>query len=114
MSSWRELWNLEVLGNTLGTWAVALGIFLVTFAFRPLLKRLLALHNARRAARTGAAAHPMLDLALELVAAHQPAVPVGHGRMARLARPHLRRRAWSAGSPWPWCCCSGCRWRCGR
>ncbi len=68
MPSWRELWELEVLGNTLGTWAVALAIFLATFAFRPLLARLLALHNARRAARTGASPHPMLDLALELVA----------------------------------------------
>lgn len=68
MSSWRELWNLEVLGNSLGTWAAAFGIFLATFAFRPVLARLLELHNARRAARTGAPAHPMLDLALELVA----------------------------------------------
>ena len=68
MLSWRELCNLEVLGNTLGTWAVAFGIFLATFAFRPVLARLLKLHDARRAARTGAPAHPMLDLALELVA----------------------------------------------
>jgi small-conductance mechanosensitive channel len=68
MLSWRELWNLVVLGNTLGTWAAAFGIFLATFAFRPLLARLLELHNARRAARTGTPAHPMLDLALELVA----------------------------------------------
>jgi small-conductance mechanosensitive channel len=66
MSSWREVLDLEVLGNSLGTWAAAFGIFLLTFALRPVLARLLELQNARRTARTGAAAHPMLDLALEL------------------------------------------------
>ena len=68
MTSWRELLELPVLGNTLGTWAAAFGIFLATFAFRPLLARLIALQNARRAARTGVPAHYMLDLALALVA----------------------------------------------
>jgi small-conductance mechanosensitive channel len=67
MSSWRELWELVVLGNTLGTWAAAFGIFLGTFALRPVVARLIAFKNARRAARAGASPHPMLDLALELV-----------------------------------------------
>jgi small-conductance mechanosensitive channel len=68
MISFRELWDLEVLGNTLGTWAVSFAIFLATFAFRPLAARLIASQTARRAARTGAPPHYMLDLALELVA----------------------------------------------
>ncbi len=68
MSSWRELWDLAVLGNSLGNWIVALGIFLITFAFLPLISRLISAQNARRAARTGAPPLYMLDLALELVA----------------------------------------------
>jgi small-conductance mechanosensitive channel len=67
MSSWRELWDLPVLGNSLGIWILSLAIFLATFAFRPLTARLIERQNARRAARTGSASHPMLDLALELV-----------------------------------------------
>ncbi len=68
MLSLRELWDLEVLGNTLGTWVAAFGIFLVTFAIRPVISRLIEAQNARRAARTGTESHPMLDVALELVA----------------------------------------------
>ena len=66
MISWRELWNLGVLGNEVGTWVVALGIFLVTFAVRPLFTRLFNGQRARRAALTGKDPHFMLDLALEL------------------------------------------------
>jgi small-conductance mechanosensitive channel len=68
MLNWRELWDLEVLGNTVGTWAAAFGIFLVTFAVRPVIARLIEAQHARRAARTGSESPPMLDLALELVA----------------------------------------------
>ena len=79
MSSWRELWNLEVLGNTLGTWAAAFGIFLATFAFRPLLARLLALHErAPRRAHRGAAA-PDAGPGAGAGGQHQPPVPVGRG-----------------------------------
>jgi Fe-S oxidoreductase len=68
MTSWREILQLPVLGNSVGLWAASLGIFLATFAFRPLIGRLITWQHARRAARTGLPSHPMLDLALELVA----------------------------------------------
>ncbi len=68
MSNWRELWELPVLGNSLGRWAIALGIFLVTFAVRPLVVRLIRAQNARRAARSGADPHPALDVAREMLA----------------------------------------------
>lgn len=67
MSGWRDLWNLEVLGNTVGLWAISLGIFLVTFTLLPLASRLISAQRTRRAVRTGASAHYMLDLGLELV-----------------------------------------------
>jgi small-conductance mechanosensitive channel len=66
MSSWQEIWRVEVLGNSLGAWAVSFGVFLVTFAVPALLSRLIRAQNARRARRTGAAPLPMLELALEL------------------------------------------------
>jgi small-conductance mechanosensitive channel len=68
MSNWREVWDLQVLGNGLGIWLISFAIFLTTFAFRPLLSHLLQLHNTRRTKRTGEAPHYMLDLGLELVA----------------------------------------------
>ena len=48
MSDWREVLQVQFLGNPLGTWAVAVGIFLVTFTILPLLKRFI---TARRRAR---------------------------------------------------------------
>ncbi len=68
MSSWQEIWKVEVLGNSLGTWLVSLGIFLITFAVLPLVSRLIRAQNARRAKRTGAPPLYMLELALELSA----------------------------------------------
>lgn len=38
MSTWREIWEIQVLWNTLGNWSIALCAFLVTFTALPLIK----------------------------------------------------------------------------
>ncbi len=48
MSGWRNLGHIEFLGNELGTWAIALGIFLITFTILPLLKRVISARRRRR------------------------------------------------------------------
>ncbi len=64
MNSWRELTQVEFLGNDLQTWVVALGIFLVTLTLLPLLRRYLSAHRRRRAdASTG---HLAVDLTASL------------------------------------------------
>jgi small-conductance mechanosensitive channel len=63
MSSWRDLGHIEFLGNELGTWAIALGIFLVTFTILPLLKRVISARR-RRQGEFGT-----VNLAVELTAA---------------------------------------------
>jgi small-conductance mechanosensitive channel len=55
-----------VLGNSIGTWVVSFGIFLATFMLVPVISRLIAAYNARRASRTGTAPQPF-ELARELV-----------------------------------------------
>jgi small-conductance mechanosensitive channel len=47
MSGWRNLEQSEFLGNALGAWALALGIFLVTFTILPLLKRIISARRRR-------------------------------------------------------------------
>jgi small-conductance mechanosensitive channel len=37
LPSWSEIWNLPVLWNTLGAWALALGAFLATFTVLPIV-----------------------------------------------------------------------------
>ena len=59
MSDWREVLQVQFLGNPLGTWAVAVGIFLVTFTILPLLKRFI---TARRRARGEHSGPPVLEL----------------------------------------------------
>ncbi len=48
MSGWRNLGHIEFLGNELGTWAIALGIFLITFTILPLLKRVISARRRRQ------------------------------------------------------------------
>jgi small-conductance mechanosensitive channel len=47
MSGWRNLGQIEFLGNELGAWAIALAIFLVTFTILPLLKRVISARRRR-------------------------------------------------------------------
>jgi small-conductance mechanosensitive channel len=47
MSGFSRLWHFEFLGNELGTWAVALAIFLVTFTVLPLAKRAISAQRRR-------------------------------------------------------------------
>jgi len=53
MSSWGEAWHVEILGNELGAWAIAIVVFLVTFTVLPLATRLVRARR-RRLARHGA------------------------------------------------------------
>jgi len=61
MSSWRQLWHVELLGNELGAWVVALLIFLVTFAVLPLATRFIA-----RQRRVTPVRAPQVQFALDL------------------------------------------------
>ena len=47
MSGVSHLWHFEFLGNELGQWAVALGIFLVTLTVLPLVKRVISAQRRR-------------------------------------------------------------------
>jgi small-conductance mechanosensitive channel len=64
MSLWSDLTHVEFLGNDLKSWAISLGIFLVTFTIPPLLKRAI---SARRRRRTDLTAGHLADLAAALV-----------------------------------------------
>jgi small-conductance mechanosensitive channel len=66
MSAWHDLGHVQFLGNDLKTWAVALGIFLVTFAIRPLLKRVITVR--RRRSTSLSTGYLPVDLAAAVVA----------------------------------------------
>jgi small-conductance mechanosensitive channel len=63
MTGWREVWHTQFLGNELGAWAVALGIFLVTFTLLPLLNRFIAAHRRRASADRPSQVYFAIDLA---------------------------------------------------
>ena len=86
MSDWREVLQVQFLGNPLGTWAVAVGIFLVTFTILPLLKRLI---TARRRARGEHSGHAGAGAAGAPGTAHQPGVSDGLRGVARRAGSEL-------------------------
>jgi small-conductance mechanosensitive channel len=66
MPGWRELGEVEFLGNDLKTWTIALAIFLITFTILPLLRRVISAKRRRHAElSTGSIA---VDLAATLVA----------------------------------------------
>ncbi len=70
MAGWRDLPQMEFLGNDLKTWAVALGIFLITFTILPLVRRVI---SARRSRDTHySTMHLSADLAATLVTATSP------------------------------------------
>ncbi len=69
-----RLWQTEFLGNSLGDWAVALAIFLITLALLPLANRVIAAQRRRLAARAPLGVHPALDLVAVLVARISPVV----------------------------------------
>jgi predicted lysophospholipase L1 biosynthesis ABC-type transport system permease subunit len=64
MSLWSNLTHVAFLGNDLKTWAISLGIFLVTFTILPLLKRAISAHRRRR---TDLTAGHLADLAADLL-----------------------------------------------
>ena len=68
MADGRTVWELMFLGNTLGDWLVALGIFLVTLALLPLAARFVGAQRRRLSAGFPAHAPVALDLAAALVA----------------------------------------------
>jgi small-conductance mechanosensitive channel len=67
MADWRDLPQLEFLGNDLKTWAVALGIFLVTLTILPLVRRFISARRRRHTDQTRM--HLWMDLTGTLVAA---------------------------------------------
>ena len=64
-----HFWQIEVLGNGLGTWMVALAIFLVTFTVLPIAKRLIAAQRRRLTERAPLQMNYAIDLAA-LLAEH--------------------------------------------
>jgi small-conductance mechanosensitive channel len=66
MADWRDLPQLEFLGNDLKTWAVALGIFLVTLTILPLVRRFISARQRRHTDQTRM--HLWMDLTATLVA----------------------------------------------
>jgi small-conductance mechanosensitive channel len=58
-----RLWQIEFLGNTLGGWALALAIFLVTLTILPVARGLIGAQRRRLRARAPARVHPAIDLA---------------------------------------------------
>ena len=70
MAGWRDVPQIEFLGNDLRTWAVALGIFLITFTILPLVRRVI---SARRRRYTDhSTVHLSMDLAANLVSGTSP------------------------------------------
>ena len=65
MAPWRAMMDVMILGNPLGSWLLALGIFLVTFTVLPLFKRFLSAHRRSRAGET-AGVHAAVELAAVL------------------------------------------------
>jgi small-conductance mechanosensitive channel len=57
-----RLWQIEFLGNSLGDWALALAIFLVTLTLLPLANRVIGAQRRRLAARAPLGGHTALDL----------------------------------------------------
>ncbi len=66
MSGLSELWHTGFLGNELGEWAVALAIFLITFAISPLVRRAITAQRRREPPRP--AGYVALDLLAAVVA----------------------------------------------
>ena len=68
MSAWGGLWHRDFLGNELGAWALALGVFLVTFTLLPLAKRFIAARRRRLSALQPRQAYFAIELAALLAA----------------------------------------------
>src|ERR1700680_4967857 len=67
MAGWRGLWDTDSLGHQCGAWALALGIFLVTFTLLPLAKRFIGARRRRLTAQRPIQVHAAIDLAALLV-----------------------------------------------
>src|SRR6516225_12376437 len=72
MSGWREWWHYQFLGNDLGSWLIALAIFLVTFTVLPLLRGLISAYRRRRRVQAPGQTYFAVDLALALVEHTKP------------------------------------------
>jgi small-conductance mechanosensitive channel len=67
MSDSHGLWQVVVLGNALGAWALSLIVFLVTFTVLPLAARFISVRRRHLIARSPAQVHDAIDLAGLLV-----------------------------------------------
>ena len=67
MSELNELWHYKYLGNELGTWGVALGIFLVTFTVLPIVRGFISAWRRRLRLKERHGAFAALNLATALV-----------------------------------------------
>jgi len=67
MSGLTQLWHYPFLGNELGTWAVALAIFLVTFTALPLVRRFISAQSRRLRLKERQGGYLALNLAAALV-----------------------------------------------
>lgn len=67
MSGVNQLWHYEFLGNELGTWAVALIIFLVTFTLLPIIRGFISAQRRRLRLKERHGAYAALNLATALV-----------------------------------------------
>jgi small-conductance mechanosensitive channel len=72
MSSLNQLWHFDFLGNELGTWAVALAIFLVTFTVLPIIRGFISTQRRRLHLREKQGAYVALNLAAALVEHTRP------------------------------------------
>ena len=114
MPGWGGLWHGEFLGNELGAWALALGVFLVTFTVLPLAKGFIAARRRRLSAlQPHRQAYFAIELTTLLAARTNRLFLFGGGGLAGLARPHFRAAPRALADRRRWCGCSGCRWRCG-
>jgi len=66
MADWGRLWHTEFLGNELGAWALALGIFLVTFTLLPLARGFIGAQRRRLSARAPAGHASQMYFAIDL------------------------------------------------
>ena len=111
MSDWRAVLQIAFLGNELGAWAFALLVFLVTFTLLPLAKGFIGAQR-RRLSQHHLPQIQAIELAALLVERTSRVFLLGVAfwlASRDLTFPPRLERVLTS----PWCCCSGCRRRCG-
>jgi small-conductance mechanosensitive channel len=77
MSGLNQLWHFQFLGNELGTWAVSLVIFLVTFTLLPIIRGFISAQRRRLGLKEKHGAYVALNLAAALVEHTRPIFLLG-------------------------------------